>query len=67
MKRTMFVIVVMVGLLAICSCEPVSIEDNVRSQARVDSVKYDSLPPGYVQIGDVIINTNWDGEKFQNF
>ena len=23
--------------------------------------------PGYVQIGDVIINTNWDGEKFQNF
>ena len=63
----MFVIVDMVGLLAICSCEPVAIGENVRSQARVDSVKYDSLPPGYVQIADVIINTNWDGEKFQNF
>ena len=67
MKRTMFVIVVMIGFIAICSCEPVSIEENVRSQARVDSLKYDSLPPGYVQIGDVIINTNWDGEKFQDF
>ena len=67
MKRTMFVIVVMVGLLVICSCEPVTMEESNPTRQRVDTVSYDSLPPGYVQIGDVIINTNWDGEKFQNF
>ena len=67
MRRILFLSVVVVGLTAICSCEPVTMEESNPTRQRVDTVSYDSLPPGYVQIGDVIINTNWDGEKFQNF
>ena len=50
----------------VSSCQPSSIEDETPvpfdGTTRADSAAADSLPPGYVRIGDLIVNTNWDGE-----
>jgi len=50
----------------VSSCQPASIEDETPipfdNTTRADSASTDSLPAGYVRIGDIVINTNWDGE-----
>lgn len=55
----------------VSSCQPSSIEDETPipfdGTTRADSAEVDSLPPGYVRIGDVIVNTNWDGEIFMEY
>ena len=55
----------------VSSCQTASIEEEMNipfdGTTRADSAAVDSLPPGYVRIGDVIINTNWDGETYIEF
>lgn len=55
----------------VSSCEPSSIEDETPvpfdGTTRADSAAVDSLPPGYVQVGDIVIDTNWDGEVFMEY
>ena len=55
----------------VSSCTPASIEEDSPTPfdgtTRADTLQADSLPPGYVRIGDLIVNTNWDGDTIIEF
>ena len=67
MKGVLFFVVAIIGLIAISSCEPVAIEEDIKTRSIVDTTQTDSLPPGYVSLGVVILNTNWDADTVINF
>ena len=67
MRGVVYFAVAIIVLIAISSCEPVAIEEDLKTRAIVDTTLTDSLPPGYVSLGMIILNTNWDGDTVINF
>ena len=67
MKGVVFFAVAILGMIAISSCEPIAIEEDLKTRAIVDTTQTDSLPPGYVSLGMIILNTNWDGDSVIHF
>lgn len=52
-------IILLLILSASCQKEEGKIDEDTRA---LDTTAVDTLPDGYVRIGDLIVNTNWDGE-----
>ena len=56
--------IILLILTASCQQEDGQIDEGTRA---LDTTAVDTLPDGYVRIGDVIVNTNWDGEIHVEF
>lgn len=54
------------SMIVLCSCERAESEENI-NRAKVDSVRHDTLPYGFVRYGDLVINTNWIDENDVKF
>ena len=57
-------IILLLILSASCQKEEGLIDEYTRA---LDTTAVDTLPEGYVRIGDLVINTNWDGEVFMEY
>ena len=57
-------IILLLILSASCQKEVGQIDEDTRA---LDTTAVDTLPDGYVRIGDVIVNTNWDSEVFMEY
>ena len=57
-------IILLLILSASCQKEEGQIDEDTRA---LDTTAVDKLPDGYVRIGDLIVNTNWDGEIHVGF
>ena len=44
-----------------------NITDTLDAAIQTESRGERELPPGYVRIGDLVINTNWDGDTIIHF
>lgn len=68
-KRTVEIVAVLFCMAFMAACQKAeTTEPTLPKDTRgIDSTEVDGLPPGYVQIGDIIVNTNWEGETHINF
>lgn len=57
-------IILLLILSASCQNEEGQIDEDTRA---LDTTAVDKFPDGYVRIGDLIVNTNWDGEIHVGF
>ena len=61
----MMLCLLLAGAAFFVSCSEAEPEEPQPDPAR--TVETDSLPPGYVRIGDVVIDTTWNGETHISF